>query len=116
MGKLEFNIPSHYLSKVMQILVKNSVVSSIKGRNGGFFLTENELNMPLINIVHAIDGKEVFNKCGLGLSECSNSQPCPLHDDIKAYRENLRLALSVNTLASLGEDVISGQTFLTRTK
>jgi Rrf2 family protein len=108
----ELNVPMHYLNKVMQTLVKNNIVSSSKGRNGGFYLTDEEINLPLINVVHAIDGKDVFDQCGLGLKECSNAHPCPLHDDIKAYRENLKLALSENSIEVLSEGVSDGKTFL----
>jgi len=110
----ELNVPMHYLNKVMQTLVKNNIVSSSKGRNGGFYLTDEEINLPLINVVHAIDGKDVFDQCGLGLKECSNEHPCPLHDDIKAYRENLKLALSENSIEVLSEGVSNGKTFLAR--
>jgi Rrf2 family transcriptional regulator, iron-sulfur cluster assembly transcription factor len=110
----DLNVPMHYLSKVMQTLVKHEIISSIKGRNGGFYLSENEVNKPLIRIVHAIDGEDVFRKCGLGISDCSNKRPCPLHNDIKAYRENLKLALSSNTIGSTRNGTTKGSTFLSR--
>ncbi len=108
------DVPKDYLSKVMQILVKQNVVSSIKGRNGGFYLNENEINAPLIRIVHAIDGEEIFLKCGLGIKNCSSKKPCPLHNDIKAYRENLSLALSSTSLKATVENNVNGITYLSR--
>ena len=110
----DLDIPVHYLSKVMQTLVKHNIVSSIKGRNGGFYLSENEINKPLIRIVHAIDGEEVFRKCGLGINDCNSDKPCPLHNDIKAYRENLRLALATKSLESSRKEALLGNTFLMR--
>ena len=110
----ELDAPMHYLNKVMQTLVKQGIVSSSKGRNGGFYLTDHEVNQPLINVVHTLDGVDVFNRCGLGLKECSNEHPCPLHDDIKAYRENLKLALTENSIVSLSEGILAGDTFLSR--
>ena len=110
----KLDIPEAYLSKVMQTLVKHKIVSSSKGRNGGFYLSKNELNEPLVRIVHAIDGDDVFLKCGLGIKDCSSTKPCPLHNDIKAYRENLRLALSTNTINSMQSDLQNGLTFLRR--
>ena len=106
----DLDVPMHYLSKVMQILVKNGVISSNKGRNGGFYLTESEVNEPLIRIVHAIDGVEVFRKCGLGIKDCSSKQPCPIHYDIKDYRDNLMKVLSNNSIGSK----IDGETFLVK--
>ena len=110
----KLDIPESYLSKVMQQLVKEGVVSSIKGRNGGFFLSSSEINEPLIRIVQAIDGPNVFLKCGLGIKDCSNTKPCPLHNDIKAYRENLKLALSNSSIKSTKKDIASGEFYLQR--
>lgn len=110
----DLELPADYLSKVMQILVRSKVISSAKGRNGGFYLSESELNAPLIRIVHAIDGKTVFQKCGLGMSDCSSTQPCPLHNDIHAYRKNLELALLNNSVFSMKDGIATGATFLVR--
>ncbi len=68
----DLNLPVDYLNKVMQLLVKQELVSSIKGRNGGFYLTQSELDNPLIKIVYAIDGETIFNKCGLWIDNCSS--------------------------------------------
>lgn len=106
----DLDVPMHYLSKVMQILVRNGVISSIKGRNGGFYLSESEVNEPLIRIVHAIDGMEVFRKCGLGIKDCNSKQPCPLHNDIKDYRDNLMKVLSNSSIGSKVDD----ETFLAK--
>lgn len=107
-------LPADYLNKVMQLLVKSDLVSSVKGRNGGFYLTQNERNEPLIKIVHAIDGEAVFLKCGLGIDNCSSKKPCPLHNDIKAYRDNIKLALTNNSVGSTFQDIEAGVTFLSR--
>lgn len=110
----DLKVPVHYLSKVLQVLVKNNIISSAKGRNGGFFLGPHEINNPLISIVHAIDGKDVFLNCALGMSHCSKERPCPLHDDITAYRDNLQRVLSQSTIGSTVKAVESGETFLAR--
>src|SRR5678815_1262077 len=63
------NASEHTVGKMLQTLVKQKVINSIKGPNGGFFITAKQMNQPLLNIIDAIDGKEVFNECGLGLSK-----------------------------------------------
>ena len=67
-----------------------------------------------IRLLFQQDGEEVFRKCGLGINDCSSKFPCPLHNDIKAYRENLRLALSSNTIISTAKETNDGTTFLSR--
>lgn len=110
----DLKLPTEYLSKILQSLVRHNLVSSHKGRNGGFFLTKSELNSPLIKIVHAIDGKDIFARCGLGIDKCSKSHPCPIHNDIAAYRNELKRVLSDLSAGTAGEKINSGVTFLSK--
>lgn len=77
----------HTVGKMLQTLVKEEIINSAKGPNGGFYITAKQKNQPIINIVEAIDGKEVFKQCGLGLSKCSSTHPCPIHNDYKEVRD-----------------------------
>ncbi|MEO8415520.1 MAG: Rrf2 family transcriptional regulator [Ginsengibacter sp.] len=81
------NASEHTVGKILQILVKQSVINSVKGPSGGFYISKEQQKQPIINIVEAIDGKQVFKSCGLGLSKCSSSHPCPIHDDYKKARD-----------------------------
>ncbi|MCB9223137.1 MAG: Rrf2 family transcriptional regulator [Crocinitomicaceae bacterium] len=110
----DLNLPADYLNKVLQILVKHKLVLSSKGRYGGFYLTKNELNKSLLKIVKAIDGKDIFNRCGMGIENCSGEKPCPLHNDIKAYRDNILFVLSNKSVASTTSQINNGVTFLSK--
>ena len=46
-------------------------------------------------IIEAIDGKQVFNECGLGLRGCSATHPCPIHHEYKAGRDIIRQLFTV---------------------
>ena len=81
------NASEHAIGKVLQILVRQNIIKSIKGPSGGFYITEEQQAQPIINIVVAVDGKELFTSCGLGLSKCSASHPCPIHHEYKEARE-----------------------------
>ncbi len=87
----ELDLPSHFLSKILQRLVKHKVVQSVKGPHGGFYLNEKSKETTLLTIIEVIDGLAFFTNCGLGLKECSETHPCPLHDDFKVYRDGLYL-------------------------
>jgi DNA-binding IscR family transcriptional regulator len=58
----------HTVGKMLQTLVKDEVINSAKGPTGGFYITAKQKKQPIINIIEAIDGKDVFKQCGLGLS------------------------------------------------
>nr|WP_294899427.1 Rrf2 family transcriptional regulator [uncultured Pedobacter sp.] len=102
------NASEHTVSKILQNLVKQKIINSIKGPTGGFFITEQQRQQPIINIVNTIDGKDVFTECGLGLSHCSSSHPCPIHDQYKIGREIIQTIFTQNSINVLCGPVESG--------
>jgi Rrf2 family protein len=110
------DIPLHFLGKIMQNLTRHNILDSSKGRNGGFFLSQKQLSNSLMNIVGVVDGVKMFNRCGLGLSECSETHPCPLHNDFAVFRDNFARALKTHTILSMAQAYQKGQTFLVSLK
>ncbi|MGB3007279.1 MAG: Rrf2 family transcriptional regulator [Chitinophagaceae bacterium] len=102
----------HTVGKMLQTLVKENVIMSVKGPNGGFFITTKQKDQPVINIVEAIDGKEVFKQCGLGLSKCSSTRPCPIHNEYKGVKELFEKICRNNSLNDLCKPVNSGLAYL----
>jgi Rrf2 family transcriptional regulator, iron-sulfur cluster assembly transcription factor len=87
-------IPHQFLAKILQQLSKQNLVSSIKGPNGGFFLSEENLNVTLLQVVECIDGPGVLTSCVMGLANCSTERPCPLHNHVFDWREGFREMLT----------------------
>jgi Rrf2 family iron-sulfur cluster assembly transcriptional regulator len=104
--------PEPFTAKIMQSLARQNIVSSVKGPNGGFYLTQQQLHNKIIDIVYAIDGNHVLTGCGLGLKNCSDSQPCPMHNEYSSIRNQLFKILSNNTIFSLAADLTKGETVL----
>ncbi|MCP4460344.1 MAG: Rrf2 family transcriptional regulator [Cytophagales bacterium] len=107
-------IPTPYLGKILQELVAKNVISSVKGPGGGFFLTDKDLQAPLINIIGAIDGLGYFENCGLGLEDCSDSHPCPIHNDFKIARNHLKTVFSNKNIQKLAEEITTDDLALVR--
>ncbi|GAA4143761.1 Rrf2 family transcriptional regulator [Sphingobacterium kyonggiense] len=108
--------PEAFLGKILQELSKNGIIRSIKGPNGGFYLTEEEMNKKLIEVVKAIDGDNIFTGCGMGLQQCSEKYPCPLHNEFKAIRNDLTRMLNRITLSQFNDELILGNLNLNRFK
>lgn len=104
----------HTVGKMLQTLVKEDVIKSAKGPHGGFYVSLKQQKQPVHSIVEAIDGKEVFRQCGLGLSKCSSTQPCPIHDDYKAVRDLFEKLCKEKTVQDLCEPVNNGLAYLYR--
>jgi Rrf2 family protein len=106
------NASEHTVGKILQTLVKQSVINSLKGPSGGFYISKEQQKQPIINIVEAIDGKQVFKSCGLGLNKCSSSHPCPIHDDYKKARDIIWDLFRKKRVLDLCEPVHSGLAYL----
>jgi Rrf2 family iron-sulfur cluster assembly transcriptional regulator len=105
--------PEAYTSKILQQLVRFGIINSDKGPTGGFSMDEKELeNVKLSTIVLAIDGNGIYTKCGLGLKSCSDKKPCPVHNQFKLIRDNLRNMLETSTIKSLAVKTEKGVFFL----
>lgn len=102
----------HTVGKLLQKLVKAELIRSVKGPRGGFYLTPEQADLPVVRIVNALDGEEVFKQCGLGLSQCSDSHPCPFHDGFKPIRERFRQLCEEYRVRDLYEGVNDGLTYL----
>jgi len=93
--------PESFTAKILQNLVRQGILNSQKGPSGGFYMTKNLSDITLYEIVVAIDGPDVFHKCGLGLPECNAKQPCPLHTKFEIVRDELNAMCKTSTLESL---------------
>lgn len=105
--------PEAFTAKILQKLVKDDLVSSIKGPNGGFSLSnEQQEEVYLIDVVRCIDGSQTYDGCGLGLSQCSEEKPCPIHFQFKEVRTKLKRMLENTNMVVLLEKLERGETFL----
>jgi Rrf2 family protein len=104
--------PEPFLAKIMQDLSKRGIVQSTKGPNGGFYLNEDSLKRPLAAIVEAVDGNGIFIGCGLGLKQCSEINPCPLHNQFKNIRSQIQRLLEETSIGEFNGDINLGITSL----
>jgi Rrf2 family protein len=105
----EQNIPKHFLSKILQLLVKQKLLVSMKGPTGGYHLIRPAEEITLLEIVEAIDGLDIFNQCGTGFKECDPQDPCPIHDDYKKIRDRVYQLFNEKTLVCFSEEMINGE-------
>lgn len=110
----EINAPEAYSAKILQTLTKHKLLDSMKGRGGGFFFNENQSKLTLYDVIHVMEGDACFHKCGFGLKECNNDNPCPLHDKYKIVRDEYYDIVRTATIISLAKKIASGGAVLKR--
>lgn len=97
----KLDISFHFLTKTLQQLTRAGLMESQKGPKGGVRLTKKGSKISLFEIVEAIDGRELFTECALGLPGCGTEKPCPLHDKWAETRDNIRTMLEETNLVEL---------------
>jgi Rrf2 family protein len=102
----------HTTGKILQLLVKTNIIKSAKGPTGGFYMEADGRTIFLIDIVRVFDGDHFFYECGLGLKQCSEKKPCPIHHNYKAAREKLLKEFTTVSVQQLSKNLVAGKAYL----
>ncbi len=106
-GDLE--IPTPFLGKILQNLVKQKILSSTKGPNGGFGLGKPAEEISLYDIVKTIDGEDFFNNCLISHEPCTthieSAKPCAIHERFTEVRTELMEFYSETSIAKIISDM-----------
>lgn len=101
----DLKLPTPFLAKILQELVKEKILLSNKGPHGGFSLMKDPKKTRLIEIVRAIDGDEFFTNCVMHSGPCGGKRNhkkfCPLHQDYERIRQELIQLFRKKTIAEL---------------
>lgn len=99
----EIDVPAPFLSKLLQELTKSYIISSAKGKGGGFFLTKDNLSNTILDVIHAIDGPERFKRCFLGIHGCDKENPCEVHNLVVSFRNTMSKEFQQKTILEFTE-------------
>ena len=109
--------PQSFTAKILQSLTKdNKIISSVRGPNGGFFISEKAKKLPARSILLAMGEDDVLEKCVLGLKKCSEIQPCPMHAQYKSIKQQLIKLFVTKTIKQLAADIKDGVVFINNKK
>ncbi len=106
------NVPQAYIAKLLQDLSRENIISSLRGPKGGFYLTNENKNNSILNIIVVIDGDKKLKACMLSLDKCNETNPCPLHDMLNNSRDEILKKLKHKTIKDLALSVKLGKSFL----
>jgi Rrf2 family protein len=107
-------VPKAYLAKLLQALSKQNIISATKGPKGGYYLTKENRENTVYNVIEVIDGNQRIESCVLGIEECNAEHPCPLHSYVAPTRTAMLTTLKTMTIGELSLDLKKGTSFLSR--
>lgn len=103
------NSPRSFTAKILQILTTGGkIVHSTRGPNGGFYMTEKAKKLPVRAVLEAMKEDGLLEKCVLGLKQCSEVKPCPMHSEFKSIRLQLKILFETKTIQQLADELEKG--------
>lgn len=105
----DLGLSSPFLGKILQNLVKQKLLVSTKGPNGGFALAKKTEEITLWDIVIKVDGEEFFTNCLISLEPCKTHDPtkplCPVHSQYERLRGEISNFYQNTTLETISKDI-----------
>lgn len=105
--------PKSFTAKILQQLTKdNRVISSVRGPNGGFYISEKAMKLPVRAVLEAMGEDEILEKCVMGLKRCSENKPCPMHAQYKIIKTQLINLFTNKSIQQLAAEIKEGVVFI----
>lgn len=95
------HIPRNYLSKIFHALARAGVLTSARGKSGGFRLAQPPEEVTLLDIVSEFDDMTARRHCLLGRPVCSDRTACHAHRRWKTTSEAVATFFRETTVSDL---------------
>ena len=93
-------VPSAYLAKILQGMVRSGVIRSQRGVGGGVKLARPPEDLTILEVVNAVEPIQRIKVCPLGLST-HGTNLCPLHKRLDNALAAIESAFAGTTLAEV---------------
>ena len=97
-------VPTPTVAKLLKLLVKDGLVESWRGVNGGYALTRSIDDITAGDIIEALEGPVALTACVDGSeADCGVESLCPMRGGWEKVNRAIRAALEEVTLAELSQ-------------
>lgn len=94
-------IPESYLPQVLATLVREGLVDSEPGPDGGYTLAGDPSSVTLLRVIEASEGPIASTECVLRGGMCMRDNRCAVHDTWSEAQEALRQRLAATDFSHL---------------
>lgn len=95
--------PQTFLAKIFQSFAKLGIVNSFRGTGGGFTIGRAPSNITLREVVEAVEGPIIPNRCLMDGNECELGKGCKVHPVWRTVQTQVTQILDSVTIAELAE-------------
>lgn len=93
-------VPTAYLAKILQGLVRAGVIKSQRGVGGGVSLAKSADELTLLEVINAVEPVQRYTSCPLGLPN-HGFRLCPLHKRLDSVMAVVEETFGSTTLADV---------------
>jgi Rrf2 family protein len=102
----EIDSPKSFAARIFHKRRKwNTLVSSITGPTGGFYLSEQTKKKSVFHVLTLLEKDAIITGCILGLKECSQINPCPMPNQYEKIRSQLLEILDYKSILELSHEM-----------
>lgn len=98
------DVPQTFLAKIFQSFAKQGIVNSYRGTGGGFVLGRSPSRITLREVVEAVEGPIVPNRCLIGKGFCDRDVNCPVHPVWRKVQQQVVQILESVTIEELARE------------
>lgn len=100
------HVTTMFLQKIMAALMEAGLVLSYRGASGGFTLSRSAEEITLLDVLEAMEGKLVLNRCLADHKACSREAAprCAVHRRLTQVQAILRAELGAIRLSDLAKE------------
>ena len=105
-------LPKQYLVKIFGLLNRVNLITTIRGKKGGYQLSRAPEKISLLEVIEAVEGKIAMNYCQQDPSKCER-YACPVRpvwDEIQEFNEKKLASTSLDKCIGLDNSFNSGST------
>lgn len=95
------DIPETYLPQVLATLVREGLVDSEPGPDGGYLLAVDPASVTLLRVIEASEGPIASSECVLRGGVCMKDDRCAVHDTWAQAQQALRQRLDQTNFSDL---------------
>ncbi|HWI41779.1 MAG TPA: Rrf2 family transcriptional regulator, partial [Verrucomicrobiae bacterium] len=83
------DVPQTFLAKIFQSFAKQGLVNSFRGAGGGFTLSRSPSSITMREVVEAVEGPILPNRCLISAGSCSRDVHCSVHHVWRKVQSNV---------------------------
>ncbi len=89
------------VSKILKLLVKAKVLTSVRGAKGGYFLARAPEKITVATVINALEGPIALTECSVSHINCGHAAGCDIQGNWDLINQKILKLLEAVTLADM---------------